>query len=456
MSDRNDGLNRRDFVKTTTGLGAAWSAAPVSDAETQAKTGRDRVPGANDRINIGIIGVGLRGSYLAKQFDAIGVRSNACRIVAVCDLYQKRVTKVRNLYHCDGYLDYRQVLERPDVDAVVVAPPDHWHAPIALAALAKGKDIYLEKPMCHTIEETRQVVEAVQRTKRVVQIGSQTTSAEWWWKTRELVAAGAIGKLVMSQGSYHRNSKRNWLNDLWTIDPNAGPDRKGDDFVDWNTFLGPAPKRAWTPERFFRYRKYWDYSGGIATDLFFHVASPLNICWGEAQFPYKVTAGGALFHFDDDDVPAEVPDSFHLIAEYPMGHTMVLSSSMVNSQYIPGTVRGHYGTITMIDNGEFEGNTDHIRLRPEKRAIDDAYKAKFGSEEKTFRVESKIEDLLTATHITNFLECVRSRRKPTLDVETAARSQVLVSMSVQAYRQGRVLYFDEKNWQVLTEPPRSA
>ena len=179
ISDKNEGLNRRDFVKTTTGLGAAWSAAPVSNAQTQGKTGRDRVPGANDRINVGIIGVGLRGSYLAKQFDAIGVRSNACRIVAVCDLYQKRVTRARDLYHCDGYLDHRQVLERPDVDAVVVAPPDHWHAPIALAALAKGKDIYLEKPMCHTIEETRQVVEAVQRTKRVVQIGSQTTSADW-------------------------------------------------------------------------------------------------------------------------------------------------------------------------------------------------------------------------------------------------------------------------------------
>jgi predicted dehydrogenase len=446
MAEAQDCFDRRDFVKSATGVGAALGLASRTPAA-------GRVIGANDRINVGVIGVGLRGAYVAKQFHAIGMKTGVCRVVAVCDLYQKRINKNKELYGCEGYLDYRELLGRPDVDAVIVAAPDHWHAKIALDALQKGKDIYLEKPICHTIEETKDLVNAVKATKRVVAVGSQTTSAEWWWKTRKLVADGAIGKMVMSQGSYHRNSTRNWLNELWSVDPNASPDRKGEDYVDWKTWLGPAPKRPWNPDRFFRYRKYWDYSGGIATDLFFHVAAPLNICWGEAQFPCKVTAVGNLFHFDNNDVPAEVPDSFHLMAEYSKGHTVVLSSSMVNIDHIPGMIRGHSGTIIMVDNGEFEGSTDHITLRPAKNVIDDSYKAKFGADEVRFPVEKKVEASLTAAHIANFLDCVRSRRKPTLDVEEAARSQVLVTMSVRAYREGRVMYFDEKNWRIVEKPP---
>ena len=112
------------------------------------------------------------------------------------------------------------------------------------------------------------------------------------------------------------------------------------------------PTRAWDPDRFFRFRKYWDYSGGIATDLFFHVAAPLNICWPEPQFPHKVMAGGGIYVFKDT---REVPDTFHLIGEYTKGHSVVLTSSMANSQHIPGLIRGHKGTIIMVDHGMFEG-----------------------------------------------------------------------------------------------------
>jgi predicted dehydrogenase len=149
--------------------------------------------------------------------------------------------------------------------------------------------------------------------------------------------------MIMSQGSYHRNSVEGEWN--WKIDPAAGPEAKGDDYIDWKMWLGKAPKRPYDADRFFRFRKYWDYSGGIATDLFFHVMAPFNICWGEPQYPHRVAASGGIYVFKDE---REVPDTFHMIAEYPKGFSVVLSSSMANSEHIPGTVRGHEGTIVMV------------------------------------------------------------------------------------------------------------
>ncbi|HVX67379.1 MAG TPA: Gfo/Idh/MocA family oxidoreductase [Bryobacteraceae bacterium] len=435
-------MNRRDFVKGAAGIAAGMGLAGRTFAAQQS----GRVIGANDRINVAAIGVGGRGTWVAQVFAKVGQEANA-QIVAVCDVYQKRVTENKAKHNCDGYLDYREVLARKDVDAVLIATPDHWHAPIALAALDAGKDVYLEKPMTHTIDEARQLVEKVKATKRVLQVGSQTTSAPQWWKAKQAISEGAIGQMIMSQGSYHRNSKEGEWN--WPIDPDCGPDKKGDGYIDWKTWLGSAPKRPWDPDRFFRFRKFWDYSGGIATDLFFHVAAPLNICWSEPQFPHKVMAGGGIYVFKDT---REVPDTFHLIGEYKQGHSVVLTSSMANSQHIPGLIRGHAGTIIMVDHGMFEAPTDHITLKPETEVVDEAYITKFGKEPKEIPVEKVDDEML---HVGNFLECVRSRQNPRLDVETAAHAQVLISMSVESYRQGRVLYFDEKTWKVSEKAPKS-
>jgi len=436
-------------MKSASGVGATVGLAGRALAARPAKTVTGRVIGANDRINVGVIGVGGRGTYVGREFAKIGKDTNACQIVAVCDVYQKRVDLNKEFHKCDGYLDYREVIARKDIDAVIIATPDHWHAKMALEAMDSGKDVYLEKPMCHTIEEAKHLVNTVKETKRVLQVGSQTTSADQWWKAKKAIADGAIGQMIMSQGSYHRNSREGEWN--WKIDPDAGPDKTGKDFVDWKMWLGPSAKRPWNPDRFFRFRKYWDYSGGTATDLFFHVVAPLNICWSEPQFPFKVMSGGGNYIFKDE---REVPDTFHLIAEFSKGHSMVLSSSMANSQHIPGLIRGHEGTIIMVEHGQFEGRTDYITLRPEKRVVgqNEAYKAKFGVDETKIPVDKK--DAMAA-HVSNFLDSMRSRQKPTLDVETAARAQVLISMSVQSYREGRILYFDEKSWKVLTKPPKA-
>lgn len=433
-------MKRREFV---TGVAAAGIG--------QAARASNRVLGANERINIAFIGVGLRGAYLAQNFAALGESQN-CQIVMVCDLWQRRVTEGAARHKCRGTMDYREILHRKDVDAVIIATPDHWHAPLAIAAAQSGKDVYLEKPMCHTIEEAKRLVQVVRETERIVQVGSQTCSSAHWYKTRDAIAGGAIGQMVMSQGSYHGNNARGvWNSPVYVFDPEAGPSGKGDNYVDWNTWLGSAPKRHWDPDRFFRFRKYWDYSGGIATDLFFHVAAPLNICWGEPQFPFQVMASGGNFVFKD----SEVPDTFHLMAVYPKGHSLVLTSTQTNSMHIPGSIRGHLGSIIMTDVGHFEDLTDHITFRPEKRMLESderfkAYREKFGVEERQIPVSQTHN---VKAHIGNFLECVRSRRKPNLDVDSAARSQVLVSMSVQSYLERTPVYFDESTWKVSAAPP---
>ena len=461
-------VDRRDFLKTATQIGAGMSAATAAFAARPKMSGR--VLGANDRINVGLIGAGGRGSYVAREFAKLGARDNSCQILAVCDVYEKRKRLNQERHKCEGYLDWREVVNRGDLDAVIVATPDHWHATIALAAMDTGKDVYLEKPMCHTIEEARNLVNTVRETKRILQVGSQTTSADQWTKAQKAIQDGLIGQMIMSQGSYHRNSVGGEWNDGWPIDKEAGPDGKGDNYIDWKAWLGPAQKRNWDPDRFFRFRKYWDYSGGIATDLFYHVVAPMNICWGEPQFPHKVTAAGGTYVFkqhpeDSGRADREVPDTFQLIGEYKKGHCLVLSSSMANSQHIPGLIRGHEGSIIMVEHGRFEGDSQYITVRPERRRSREGVSYIGGAE-----YEKKIAGLADEKgdirlpveqysamerHIENFLSCMRTRQKPRLDVETGARAQVLITMGVQAFRTGKVLYFDEKNWKVLDKAPKA-
>ncbi len=445
MSAANDSVNRRDFLKTATAVGSSLGVAGSAFAARPAKTGR--VIGANDKINIGVIGCGGRGTYVASEFAKAGAKEGNAQIIAVCDVYEKRKKKNQDIHKVDGYLDYRELLARNDVDAVIVATPDHWHAKIALAAMDQGKDVYLEKPMCHTIEEARELVNTVKETKRVLQVGSQTTSGDQWHKAKKAIADGMIGKTLMSQGSYHRNSVEGEWN--YTIEPEAGPDGKGENYLDWKMWLGSATKRPYDADRFFRFRKYWDYSGGIATDLFFHVVAPMNICWGEPQFPHKVMAGGGIYQFKDG---REVPDTFYLAGDYPKEHSIVLSSSMANSQHIPGLIRGHEASLIMVEHGRFEGHADFITVKPEKKVISADYKAKWGEDDIKIQVE---DDNPMQKHVGNFLDCMRSRQKPTLDVETAAHAQVLISMAVQSYRRGQVLYFDEKTWKVSDKPAKA-
>lgn len=463
----NNSLDRRGFLKSVSATGLTLGAANSAfAAKSSGKSSGGRVIGANDRINIGLIGCGGRGASDAADFDRFGKANNACQIVAVCDVYEKRKRIQAERYKVKGYLDYRELLNQPDVDAVIVATPDHWHGKMAIDAMDHGKDVYLEKPMVHTNDEARQLVATVKETKRILQVGSQTTSADMWWKAKKAIADGMIGQMIESQGSYHRNSTEGEWN--YPIDEKAGPDGKGDDFIDWNMWLGSqyklAPKRSFDADRFFRFRKYWDYSLGIASDLFYHVIAPLNICWDEPQFPTKVTAAGGIYVFKtlpNGKPDREVPDTFHLLAEYAKGHSLVLSSSMANDTHIPGTIRGHEGTIVLVDHGMFERMVPFITVKPQVKggrngvasAIGgEKYAAKFGTKDIQIPVDQK--NMMVA-HIENFLSCVRSREKPHLDVETGAKAVVVINLAAQSYREGKTLYWDEKHWKASDKPVKA-
>jgi len=428
-------LNRRDFVKTAVGAGMALGAAVVS------LPAKARIIGANDRIHAGVIGVGGRGTGLLREALRLQETENI-QVLAVSDVYVKRKNRAQEMCKGEGYLDYRELLNRNDIDAVIIATPDHWHAKIASEAMERGKDVYLEKPMTHTVEEARDVHETVVKSKRVLQVGSQTTSSDQWWKARKAIQDGMIGRLIMSQGSYHRNSEKGEWN--YVIDADAGPNASGDNYVDWKMWLGPAPSRPWNADRFFRFRKYWDYSGGIATDLFYHVMAPLNICWGEAQFPYRVSGNGGIYVFRDE---REVPDTFTLTADFAAGHTLVLSSSMANDAHIPGLIRGHEGTIVMVPGGQFESKVEYITVTPQ-RIYKEEWVKKWGSEEVKLMTEPR------PSRMQNFFACMRTREKPVLDSLTAYKAQATISMAVDSYREGKILYFDEQKQKVVTKPPR--
>jgi predicted dehydrogenase len=437
MTDDNS-VNRRDFVKA---VGAGLALGALS------RPASARIMGANDRINLGVIGVGGRGVYLTGMFASLAEKANV-QIGSVCDVYVKRTRFAAERYKAKAVADYHEIIADKGIDAVVIATPDHWHAPMAIEAMNAGKDVYLEKPMTRTVDEAKKVYECSVKTKQILQIGSQTTSSDQWWKARKAIQDGMIGKMIMSQGSYHRNwngrqqPPGEWN---WPIDAAAGPNATGDDFVDWKMWLGNAPARPWNADRFFCFRKYWDYSGGIATDLFYHVMAPLNLVWGGGEFPHRVAGTGGIYVFKDE---REVPDTFMLVADYPSGHSVVLSSSMANSRHIPGLIRGYEGTIVMVEHGQFEGKTDFITVTPERFARENFIK-KYGSPEVQIAVEPR------QSHWENFLQCMRTREEPVLNGLTAYKAMVPIAMSVESYRSGQMLYFDEQKQQVVTKPPKS-
>ncbi len=405
------GLTRRDFLKgsaATVGLGLIGTGAVMASP---------RVIGANDRILIGVIGCGSKGaSHLRSLVEKSKDPKSKIAVVAVSDIYQPRKDRAREISGGEVYHDYRKLLERNDIDAVVIASPDHWHARMATDAMEAGKDVYLEKPMTHTWEEAKALVGVVRRTERVMQVGAQSCSDDRYWKANKLIREGALGKVLWTTGSYCRNSTRGEWN--YNIDEGANPDN-----LDWKAFLGSAPKRPFDKERFFRWRKYWDYSGGIATDLFYHELSHLQIALGP-EFPKKVSAGGGIYVQHDRDVP----DTFHMIIDYPSDHSVVLCSSMANRQEVPELIRGHEATMYFESPG--------IVVRPENEFKD-------ACPEITVALDPR------SSHMDNWLECIRTRRTPTLDADTAYKVMVAIDLGVRSYRKEQVMKFDPAKQRVI-------
>ncbi len=350
---------RRSFLKTTGSaafsLGLAASATTVKRVTAAAKS---RQYGANDRLNIGIIGLGtITTAGHLPALMAIREEQN-CDITAICDINPQRLNEFADRITSQGgqarkIRDYREMLADDDVDYVVIGVPEHSHAYMILDALHAGKHVYSEKPLTHHIHESLAVLKKVQETGLKLQVGVQGMSDDSYSSAYEAIREGKIGPVVAAQIDYTRNYN-NYnppTNRPWRVgvDENT-PMPEG---LDWDAWLGPAPKRPWSAPRYFEWRCYKDYSGGIATDLFIHRLTRILKACG-LQFPVRVAGMGGIYTWPDG---REMPDSMEMLLEYPKiegiteGMTVHLLGTQANKYKYDHLIRGVKGTLAFTPQG---------------------------------------------------------------------------------------------------------
>jgi predicted dehydrogenase len=422
-------FNRREFIQTSAALSGTIAAGALAACHAGFA--------ANERITMAVIGVGGMGTghvgALVKRAQTDNVR-----VAAVADVYQRRVTRAKSLCGGEGYLDYRRILDRNDLDAVLIATPDHWHAKIAIEALESGKHVYVEKPMTHTIEQALALRDTVRRTGKVLQVGPQGTSNDSFWKARAAIAEGRIGKVTWAHASYNRNARICLFNEHQKIDSTAGPDKTGEDYIDWNMWLGHAwdlaPKIAWNPEHFFRFRKYFPYNGGVATDLLYHKLAPLllAIAGPEGQYPRRVTAAGGLYVEKDG---RDIPDTFLMTVDYPSEFSVFLASTLTNDAGIPDRIYGKHGTMELAGEPQLAFNGD---FKPEFQA------ANGGQERAVLALEPRRDQM------GNFLDVIRNGGQLHCNVELGAATMVAIKMAVEAYRRSQTLLWDAASERMTT------
>jgi len=446
--------DRRDFLK---------SSAAGTAAVTLAASSYQRVVGANERINLAFLGVGGR---CQQHIDVINRLRQAGGVapVAVCDVWdgneQLSRGTGRGLYpsarkcglNADDRVhvtkDYRRILELREVDAVCIATPDHWHAKMAIDAAAAGKHIYCEKPMTKTIDEAHAVVDAARRHNRVMTVGVQSMADPTWRNAYDMIRRGDIGHVAQAQTSYYRNSLvGQWRYYPLTEDMNPRT-------VDWDMFLGHGfnifpgvplgPRIPFDRAIYAQWRCYWDFGGGMFTDLFVHQTTHMIAAMG-VRYPARVVGAGGLYvEYDTRDVP----DVATVVADYNEGCQLIISATMINDYQLDEVIRGRLATLKFTNrNREENGRTvrefgievlpQNIGSRPTGPNSTANVQGRFiPSERPTDDTQALWE---------NFLQCIRDNRRETLSTpELGAAAFTTVNMGVQSYRQGQVLFWDQE------------
>jgi predicted dehydrogenase len=436
-------MNRRSFLRTAAGTTAAMAMAP-STAGSAA-----RVRGANDRINVALIGCGSRGRLVAGH--VAGLPNVA--ITAVCDISDATISEARAAGFAapgaEGYKDFRRVLDRSDVHALIVATPDHWHAIPTVLGCQAGKDVYVEKPLGHNVVEGRKIVEAARRHDRIVQHGTQHRSAPHYKEIEDIVQSGEIGDVHFVR--------------VWNYGgAGAGqpaPDSDVPEGVDWDMYLGPAPMVPFNRQRFQgTYRRFFDYAGGYITDFGCHRLDSVHQVMRDDK-PRAVHGVGGLF------VPAgqgDTPDVIQVTYEY---RNWVLSYE--------GIQMNSFGTGPRIPDGRVPYNAAGAFARPHGEAFygttgtifsdrvgyelfpSDGGRARRGDTADAARSVDGRD--CTDLHVANFIECVRSRQRPVADVEIGHRSSNVCHLGNIAYRLGgRRLTWDAEREEIVGDPEASA
>ncbi len=455
-------VSRRSFLETA---GVATGAVMGAGAFPHPALGA--VKGANEKLNIAILGPGGRAQEHIRILLKMKQEQKPVDIIGLCDVWDggkwtehrrgRDVEVGRGLYYSAEKCglqwegkdkdritkDYRRLLDCKDVDLVLIATPDHWHAKMAIDAMEAGKDVYCEKPMTHTIDEARRVSETAKKTRQVFTVGVQSTADPRWRMANQMITEGKIGHVMQGQTSYYRNSNEGqWRYYPLTKDMNPKT-------IDWKMFLGTdfglAPDMPFNRAKYAQWRCYWDFGGGMYTDLFVHQLTHLILAMG-VRFPRRVVgAGGLYLEYDGRDVP----DMATVVADYDEGCQVLISATMCNDVQLPEVIRGHTATIE-FDKPESAGFRVIAQKLEGRPAPPGANRGEGGQK---FAPEQPHED--TRALWEHFLECVRSRNPETLcPADLGYAAITTVNLGVQSYREGKAYYF-EKETGTVTEADRS-
>jgi predicted dehydrogenase len=402
---------------------------------------------ANDHIQIALIGAGGQGQFDTKTaLEVPGVK-----LVAVSDCYNGRLEHSKELWGQDIFTtrDYREVLARRDIDAVIVGTPDHWHKQVSVDAMKAGKDVYCEKPMIHLYSDGPEMIATAQETKRVIQIGSQRVSSMIYIKAKELLASGAIGKLNMVTAHWDRNSATGAWD--YTIPLDASPET-----CDWPQFLGTAPKIPFSAEQFFQWRKWKAYGSGVAGDLFVHLFSGTHFITG-AQGPTRAMATGGLRFWKDG---RNVPDVMLGLFDYPEGFNLSLRVNFVDGgEESEGLIfTGSEGTMEIGGNGvsvnrvpreKDPGLTIGTFTDAMQKKIQAQYREKYpevhpvGPPPAGYEVYEAPHGYNDSyDHLKNFFASVRSRQPVVEDAVFGYRAAGAALLSNLSYERGTVVHWD--------------
>jgi len=416
--------SRREFT---------WSALAAGTAVSSRATAG--ILGANERVRIGLIGVGNRGWELMEAFRELP----DVAITAVCDVYEPYVEAAKRFLGGSPtvYRDYRKLLERKDLDAVVIATPDHWHALQFIEACNAGKDVYVEKPLSLTVMEGRRMVEAARRTGRITQVGTQRRSSPMVRQACELVRSGGIGRVTVAKCFHLQNETPMGIGKPGDCDPPPG--------LDWDLWLGPAPKVPYNPSRcLYQFRWFYDYSGGQLTNFGTHYLDQIH--WGLGQdAPKAVVAVGGKFAVDDN---REIPDTLEVVWQYDR---VLVTFSQYNANNAPGNprgadveFRGTKGTL-YCGYGEFVVEPQKVRVEPMPpkdplRRVENA--KQWGNVKPAMTAIRQTGHINNIDHARNFIECVKTRKPCNCPVEVGHRSTTATLLGVIALKRQRRLEWD--------------
>lgn len=367
--------------------------------------------GANDRIRAGVVGAGGRGRLLTAEFKEIGVD-----VAAVCDVYEPNLNAGLKAAStgAKAYSDYRRLIEDKKLDAVIIATPDHWHSRMAIDAVEAGKDVYLEKPMAHTIEEGAAIVKAVRRTRRILQVGTQRRSFDVWMEGKQMVDSGKLGAIRL-------------VSSIWLNRQGDFPDRKLEGKLDWQQWLGPAPKRELDPFRFFNWYYFFDYSGGLLVGQAAHVLDAIQ-WFMNSTYPVAVTCSGGKPNIKG----VEVTDTASILIEYPENYfaTFTLGYKAMRYHTFNDQLTQFHGEHVRLDMGR-----ESYAVYPESNALE----LKPSAEKKQPNAFWKTA---TTAHIRNFLECIQSRKEPNAPVEAGQATNIALAMALDSLRSGRRIQYN--------------